>query len=70
MKKRYPIATATSLLALFSSVVFAHPGHDHSAESANLIHLLWAAPVLLAAIVTYKWLKANSAKKSSLDEHL
>ncbi|QQX81421.1 hypothetical protein JK628_06035 [Shewanella sp. KX20019] len=38
------------LLALTSSSAIAHPGHDHSAPSADLLHLLWAAPVALAVV--------------------
>ena len=40
---------AIASLSLVAPAVFAHPGHDHAAQSANLIHLLWLAPVAIAA---------------------
>lgn len=36
-------------LTLASPMVLAHSGHDHSDPLAGLIHLLWIAPVVLAA---------------------
>ncbi|QUM81475.1 hypothetical protein HWV01_14890 [Moritella sp. 5] len=36
-------------LTLASPMVLAHPGHDHSDPLSGLIHLLWIAPVVLAA---------------------
>ena len=66
MKKFYPLATIMSLAAMLPTYALAHPGHDHSADSANLIHLLWAAPVLVAAVVAYKLLKSTMAKKTSV----
>ncbi|WP_044556044.1 hypothetical protein [Shewanella piezotolerans] len=67
MNKNYLIAIMTSLLVIFSTSVLAHPGHDHSAESSNLIHLLWAAPVAVAAILAYKILRTALVKRSSFD---
>jgi len=36
-------------LTLASPMVLAHSGHDHSDPLSGLIHLLWIAPVVLAA---------------------
>ncbi|MCL1094670.1 hypothetical protein [Shewanella kaireitica] len=67
MNKNNLIAAMTSLLVIFSTSALAHPGHDHSAESSNLIHLLWAAPVVVAAVLAYKLLRSALVKRSSLD---
>lgn len=67
MNRNNLIAAMTSLLVIFSTSVLAHPGHDHSAESSNLIHLLWAAPAAVAGVLAYKLLKSTLEKKSSLD---
>jgi len=41
-----------SLIALaVSTPSLAHSGHDHSAADAGLIHLLWLAPVIIAACI-------------------
>ncbi|QUM83037.1 MULTISPECIES: hypothetical protein [unclassified Moritella] len=42
------ILTALTL-TLASPMVLAHAGHDHSDPLSGLIHLLWIAPVVLAA---------------------
>jgi len=36
-------------LTLASPMVLAHSGHDHSDPLSSFIHLLWIAPVVLAA---------------------
>lgn len=51
------------LLAGLSFSAYAHPGHDHSANSAFYIHLLWLAPIALAAYVIMNHLKNKKAKK-------
>lgn len=33
-------------LLLLSPMAMAHPGHDHSAVTAPLIHFVWALPVV------------------------
>jgi len=43
-----------------SAPLFAHSGHDHSAADAGLIHLLWLAPIIIAAgIAVYRELIAK-----------
>lgn len=69
MNKLYLSSVISAALTIFSTSVLAHPGHDHSAESSNLIHLLWAAPILLAAVLSYKLVKHTLAKKSSAKDH-
>ncbi len=45
---------ALTLLPVVAGVAMAHPGHDHSAWDAPLLHALWLAPIAVAAIaVTY-----------------
>jgi len=45
----------TSLLAMSSLSALAHGGHDHSDPSSGLIHLAWAAPVLIiGAFISYR----------------
>ncbi len=50
MMKRTVIIFAL-LALLLSKPLFAHPGHDHSAPGAGLIHLLWLVPFIIAAVV-------------------
>lgn len=49
------------MLTLFiSAPSLAHSGHDHSAADAGLIHLLWLAPIIIAAgIMVYRELTAK-----------
>ncbi len=54
------------LLAAASSATFAHSGHDHSAPESSIIHLLWLAPIAIAAIYgAYRIKKNNSIKKNN-----
>ncbi|NRA62789.1 MAG: hypothetical protein HRU25_18215 [Psychrobium sp.] len=55
--------TLGALLATASSVTFAHSGHDHSAPESNLIHLLWLAPIAIAAIYGAYRIKQNKSNK-------
>lgn len=49
-----------SISLLVSASSFAHVGHDHNSSFANLIHLLWLTPALIALAVLYsKLLKKN-----------
>jgi hypothetical protein len=41
----------TLQLLLLSTPLYAHPGHDHNAAGAGLIHLLWLVPFIVAAVV-------------------
>ena len=36
---------------LMTSHAFAHVGHDHSSAMSGLIHLLWLAPLVVAAVL-------------------
>jgi len=56
--------------SLFSQVALSHAGHDHSAPDASLIHLLWLAPVAIAAGLAYYRLttKRNAAATKSQDQ--
>ncbi|MCL1138853.1 hypothetical protein [Shewanella pneumatophori] len=62
MFKQLMLTAGASAAYVNSTVAMAHPGHDHSAESANLIHILWAAPIVIAAVLVVKLLKAKQAK--------
>lgn len=48
-------------LPLLATGVMAHPGHDHASWTAPLLHALWAAPAVVAAIFAVvfavKWLR-------------
>lgn len=53
-------------ISCFSSIAFAHAGHDHNSPFALLSHLLWIAPVMILAAVIYsKNLKKTYQMKSS-----
>ena len=54
--------TLTLLLLLVSLPNVAHDGHDHSLPMAGLIHLLWIAPMLIAAIFLSKKLMKTQVK--------
>ena len=56
----------TLALSLLSSPIFAHPGHDHSAAGAGLVHLLWLVPIIVAAVVVV--FKEITAAKSGVDK--
>ncbi|MCK8043710.1 hypothetical protein MSG37_02340 [Shewanella sp. 1CM18E] len=71
MFKQLMLTAGASAAYVTSTAAMAHPGHDHSAESANLIHILWAAPIVIVAVMVVKLLKAKQAKtqlaKTQLD---
>ncbi|QBG35891.1 hypothetical protein [Litorilituus sediminis] len=49
-----------TLVAVVSLPVAAHSGHDHSAADAGLIHLLWLAPIIIAAgVLAFKELTSS-----------
>jgi len=54
------------LFLLLSSSAFAHPGHDHNAPGAGLMHLLWLIPVIVAAVVVV--FKEITAPKGRTDK--
>jgi len=53
-------------LLLLSTPLYAHPGHDHSAAGAGLVHLLWLVPFIVAAVVVV--FKEITAGKSGVDK--
>jgi hypothetical protein len=56
--KTLPVLLGASVFV--TQAVYAHPGHDHSATSANLIHLFWIAPAFIAVgFIAYKLLNKN-----------
>jgi hypothetical protein len=46
---------------------FAHEGHDHSDPMSSLIHLLWLAPLIIAAglLATYVKRRYFSSAKNN-----
>ncbi len=42
--------------------VVAHTGHDHQSPWAFLIHLLWLAPVIVAAYMSIHFFKNRNKK--------
>ncbi|MBL4764742.1 MAG: hypothetical protein JKX67_05620 [Colwellia sp.] len=53
-------------MSFFSTVTFAHAGHDHSSPFATLSHLFWLAPVMIVAAIIYsKGLNKNYRIKST-----
>lgn len=64
MFRKIKSAVFCSLLVMISSSAAAHGGHDHSDPIAGLIHLAWAAPLLIiGAYVSYRLRKAKLAKQ-------
>jgi len=62
MKNVLNIIITTLTATLFSSIVFAHPGHDHGEITVNYLQVLWFIPALLGGgVVAYK--TAKSIKK-------
>lgn len=43
---KYTLLTAP----LLTSLAMAHPGHDHAALTAPLLHALWFSPIAVAVI--------------------
>lgn len=49
-----------TFVAAISLPAMAHSGHDHSAADAGLIHLLWLAPIIIAAgVLAFKELTSS-----------
>jgi|GEM_PF-1680398 len=57
-------------VTLFSQLAWSHGGHDHSASDAGLIHLLWLAPVIIAAAIAYHHFsrKAKASQSANQDK--
>lgn len=53
-------------LLLLSTPLYAHPGHDHNAAGAGLVHLLWLVPFIVAAVVVV--FKEITADKGGVDK--
>jgi hypothetical protein len=53
-------------LILLSTPLYAHPGHDHSAAGAGLLHLLWLIPFIVAAVIVV--FKEITAANSGIDK--
>lgn len=50
-------------MSLFiSTSVFAHSGHDHTSAMSGLIHLIWIAPLTVAAVLFATYLKKRFAE--------
>jgi len=41
----------------------AHAGHDHQSQWSSLIHLLWLAPVAIAAYMAISFFKKKQENK-------
>ncbi|NKF52286.1 hypothetical protein G3R49_17135 [Shewanella sp. WXL01] len=54
------------VLSLLPTLASAHPGHDHSSPYAGLVHLLWLAPVIIAAALLYS--KSRNRKNNHSNE--
>ncbi|MGL1956042.1 MAG: hypothetical protein OCD00_01825 [Colwellia sp.] len=58
--------TLLFLMSFISAPIFAHAGHDHNSTMANLVHLLWIAPAIVAVAMLYsKLLKKDDSIKSN-----
>jgi len=53
-------------LLLLSTPLYAHPGHDHNAAGAGLVHLLWLVPFIVVAVVVV--FKEITADKGGVDK--
>ncbi|MBU2970330.1 hypothetical protein KO527_13315 [Pseudoalteromonas sp. C2R02] len=64
MKNKKTISALLISAALATQAVYAHPGHDHNAASADLIHLFWIAPAVIAVgFIAYKLINKNKQSK-------
>ena len=53
MKATFTTLNATAI-TLISTITLAHPGHDHVAPEATIVHLgFYAIPIALAAVIGY-----------------
>lgn len=69
MKKSIQSLVAASATAALSTTVLAHPGHDHSALSAGLIHaLFYGAIAAVTGLAVYLAVKHIRAKKQKQDK--
>jgi len=73
MPRLLSVSTAFNVLLAFvmslmmSTQAFAHTGHDHSADSAMLMHLLFygslMVPIVLGLWFGYRYLKQHNARR-------
>lgn len=49
---------------VFSTQSLAHSGHDHTSPMASLIHLLWFAPMVIAAVMYFSMRKKNNVNSN------
>lgn len=47
------------ILAMFSTNVFAHAGHDHNSPMAFFEHLIWMAPMVIAVAGAFYWFETK-----------
>lgn len=45
-----------------SGVALAHPGHDHGSWTAPLLHALWLAPIAIAVVATFFYIRKKITK--------
>jgi hypothetical protein len=63
MNNKKIIPALLGFATLATQTVYAHPGHDHSAASSNLIHLFWIAPAIIAVgFIAYKLINKQMKK--------
>ena len=62
---KYVSRLSVLALAACSTAALAHPGHDHSAPSAWLVHLAFLTPVLIAPVLLAAAIGYNKVKKSA-----
>lgn len=64
MNNKKVISALLGSAVLTTHTAFAHPGHDHNAASADLIHLFWIAPAVIAVgFIAYKLINKNKQSK-------
>jgi len=64
MQNKKIISVFIGGIALVTHTANAHPGHDHNAASADLVHLFWIAPAVIAVgLIAYKLLNKNKQAK-------
>jgi len=64
MQNKKIISALIGGIALATHAANAHPGHDHNAATADLVHLFWIAPAVIAVgLIAYKLLNKNKQAK-------
>lgn len=71
MQKQYLTKTGlTTMMAVLASVMMstqalAHPGHDHNAQSAMLVHVLFYGSIVAAIAITVWFVYRNYINQDS-----